>query len=76
MRIDIGRYIDNEGDVRYSVETIKNNRLEILGDFDMYDKAIKHAKTMLTDKGDFIFNWDGTFWQFTGRGWKASHVKD
>lgn len=75
MKIDIARYSDG-----YSVETIRANKLVILGEFDMYDKAIKFAREYARERGrergDQIWNWDGTYWQWTGREWRANHVSD
>ena len=75
MKIDIARY--SEG---YSVETVRANKLVILGEFDMYDKAIKFAREYMREqgreRGDQIWNWDGTYWQWTGREWRANHVSD
>lgn len=78
MKISIARGITSNGDVVYSVETVKANKIEILGDFDMYDKAIRYAHQYMRDKGeqkdDQIWNWDGTFWIWTGKRWKATHI--
>lgn len=75
MKIDIARYSD-----RYSVEMVRDNKLVILGEFDMYDKATRFARQYMEEKGrergDEIWNWDGTYWRWTGREWRANHVSD
>lgn len=76
MKIDIARL--NTGD--YSVETVRGGSLDVLGEVDMYDKAIRLAREIIREKGeekgDEIWNWDGTFWRYNGSRWIAYHVSD
>lgn len=68
-----GRFCGKES---YEVDTIIDNKLAILGEFNMYDEATKFAREYMQDRaerGDKIWNWDGTGWQWTGRDWKAFH---
>lgn len=64
----------------YTLEEVVQGKLVVHGEFDMYDKAIREAKRIIREKGakkgDQVWNWDGTFWEYTGRNWKAYHVSD
>ena len=77
MKISLARF-SKDGELFYSVETVRGNKLEVLGEFSTYDEAMKHAHLIMRikgeAKGDSIWNWDGTFYEYTGRSWRVNHV--
>lgn len=70
MKINISR--DDKG---YSVETIRDNKLEMLGEFERQDEAIRYAMRYVKDKsgkrGDEVWDWNGIIYHYTGTKWRT-----
>ena len=71
IRLDIG--LDSNG--TYSLDTVTDNKLYKIGDFNNYNAALRFAKSYMKEKGelsgDLITTPSGGYWHYTGKNWKS-----